>query len=103
LGTAAIVCLNPSSPPNCPPDNFAEVQVNGSVVGSVGSVTDGTVAGQAIMQLTTFDLGGYLVEGSNVITIVGQNGPSSWAGCPGACTYTQNPAGIIFGGTLTSN
>ena len=42
-----------------------------------------------------------LREGRNVITIVGQNGPASFAGggCGArGCTYTQNPAGVVFGG-----
>jgi hypothetical protein len=45
----------------------------------------------------------YLVEGANSITIVAENGPSSFTG--GACSpcpYAINTAGVVFGGTLTS-
>ena len=80
-------------------DNYAEVQVNGSVVGSVGSVTD-QARGQGF-QLSSFDLSTHLIPGTNTITIIGQNGPNSWPECYGPCTYAQNPAGVLFGGSLT--
>jgi hypothetical protein len=83
-------------------DNFAEVQVNGLFAGTTGSVTDISLSSLSQSVLTMIDLGPYLVEGVNTITIVGQNGPASFAGCPGFCTYAQNPAGVVFGGTLTS-
>jgi hypothetical protein len=161
LGNAQPVCLNATSPPNCPPgaflysfgagwglslaatpgalwvwgpditltapadlkrfvfvntfvvgaspagsisvavDDFAEIHVNGRVVGHTGSVTDVNAASQANSSLAAFDLAPYLVPGSNTIAVVGQNGPSSFAGCPSACTYNMNPAGVVFGGALT--
>jgi hypothetical protein len=81
-------------------DDFAEVDVNGIFVGAVGSITDVGAAGQAQSTLTAFDLSPYLVGGQNVITIRGQNGPPSFGGCPMACDYAQNPAGVVFGGSL---
>jgi hypothetical protein len=84
-------------------DDYAEVRVNGNTVGSTGSVTDESAAFQAQSSLKTIDLGSYLVEGANTITIVGQNGPASFAGgACSPCTYSVNTAGVLFGGTLTS-
>lgn len=164
MGTASVVCVTPTSPPNCPPnavvyqtgtnsgwqadtsalpnaywiwrgdvspyriadlefavfqksfflgsnptgaisiaaDDFAEVRVNGSPAGGMGSVTNVAIASRSQSALVTFDLGPYLVEGVNTITVIGQNGPASFASCYGACTYAQNTAGVVFGGTLTS-
>jgi hypothetical protein len=84
-------------------DDFAEVLVNGSVVGSTGSVTSFGAAYASQSSLETLDLSGYLVEGSNTITVVGQNGPASFTGgeCS-PCTYAMNTAGVVFGGSLSS-
>jgi hypothetical protein len=82
-------------------DDAAEVRVNGVVVGVAGSVTDISAASQANSSLTSFDLSPMLAAGTNTITIIGQNGPPSFAGCPGPCTYGMNPAGLVFGGTLS--
>jgi hypothetical protein len=82
-------------------DDFAEIHVNDVVVGSVGSITDKTAASASQSMLTVFALDAYLVDGANTITIVGQNGPPSFAGCAGACSYAQNPAGVVFGGGLS--
>ena len=81
-------------------DDYAEVHINGDVVGSVGSTTDKAAASAAQSALTTFDLGSHLVSGANTITIVARNGPASFA-CGSVCTYAQNPAGVVFGGRLT--
>ena len=81
-------------------DDFVEVRVNGTTVGTNGSTTDVTLAGQAQATPATFDLSPFLRAGDNTITVVGQNGPSSFAGCAGPCTYAQNPAAVLFGGTL---
>ena len=79
-------------------DDFAEVVVNGTVVGSVGSVSDASLAGPAQNALTSFDIAPYLVSGSNVVAVRAANGVF---GCgPGA--YACNPAGVVFGGELTS-
>jgi hypothetical protein len=163
VGTAALVCVTPDTPPNCPPgavsykpntaytwtadtsafptarwiwrgdvtpdasadlqiaifqksfvlganpagtiqiaaDDFAEVEVNGSDAGTTGSVTDIGISDQAQKHLTPFDLGAFLVEGTNTITVIGQNGPTSFNSCTGPCTYAQNQAGVVFGGVLT--
>ena len=39
--------------------------------------------------------------GRNVITIRAQNGSAFFSGCPTICTYATNPAGVVFGGSLT--
>lgn len=88
-------------------DDWAEVIVNGVVVPlpdgrlSVGSRTDPSVAGAAQTALVTFDLLPYLREGSNVISVHAANGPKEFAGSTVACTYAQNPAGVVFGGAIT--
>ena len=82
-------------------DDFAEVFVNGQSAGSIGSVTDLSAAGMANAAVTTFDITDLLFPGPNVITVAAQNGPATFAGCTPACTYAQNPAGVIFGGTIT--
>jgi hypothetical protein len=82
-------------------DDYAEVIVNGSVAGSIGSITDVFLAGAAQAALTSFDISAYLVPGTNTITVVGQNGPPWFAGFPGPTSYSQNPAGTVFGGTIT--
>jgi hypothetical protein len=97
-----VLGANPRGAIHIAADDFAEVQVNGSFAGSTGSVTDTTLSGPSQSVLSTIDLDPYLVEGDNTITIIGQNGPASFGGCLVACTYAQNPAGVVFGGTLTS-
>jgi hypothetical protein len=81
-------------------DDFAELRVNGTRIGSVGSVDNVSVAGAAQSSLARFDLTQYLVLGKNTISVTAENGPASFAGCAGACTYRQNPAGVVFGGSL---
>jgi hypothetical protein len=82
-------------------DDFAEVRVNDASAGMIGSVTMISLAGQANSTVTTFDLTPLLVPGENIISIAAQNGPASYAGCPGPCTYGMNPAGVAFAGTLS--
>jgi hypothetical protein len=82
-------------------DDMAEVRVNGNSVGTIGSVTDITLAAQANTSLKSFDLSAVLVPGTNTITVIAQNGPASYAGCANGCTYAMNPAGAVFGGSLT--
>ena len=79
-------------------DDFAEVIVNGTPVGTVGSVTDVSLAGPAQNSLTAFDIRAYLVPGNNVIAVRAANGVF---GC-GAGPYSCNPAGVVFGGVLWS-
>jgi len=84
-------------------DDFAAVFVNDVPVGTVGSISDVSVAWQSQTVGATFDLTLALRPGSNKIAVVGQNGPASFAGgCGGVgCTYAQNPAGVVFAGALT--
>jgi hypothetical protein len=86
------VGASPSGSIQMTADDYVEVRVNDTFVGSVGSVTTPTSA-----PLTTFDLSARLHAGPNTITVIAQNGPASFAGgCGGACTYAQNPAGVVF-------
>ena len=83
-------------------DDFAEAWVNGHRVGSVGSVVDPNQAG-AHNYLTTFDITKAVHRGVNIIAIRAQNGPASWSPyCTDTCTYAQNPAGVLFGGSVTT-
>jgi uncharacterized repeat protein (TIGR01451 family) len=79
-------------------DDFAELRVNGTVVGSRGSTTDAGLAGQASGSLgDAFDIRPFLTAGANTIVVRAQNG--TFGGC---CTYAQNPAGVVFGGSITA-
>jgi hypothetical protein len=82
-------------------DDAAEVRVNGVTIDTVGSVTDQSEAAISNSTLTTFDLSPRLRPGLNTITIAAQNGPASFASCPTSCTYMNNPAAVVFGGSLT--
>jgi HYR domain len=82
-------------------DDFAEVLVNGTVVGTTGSTTDFSVALAAANSLKEFDIRPYLTAGANTITIRGQNGIGAFGGCT-SCTYRQNPAGILVSGFINS-
>lgn len=78
-------------------DDFAEVRVNGVPVGSVGSTTNGSASSAAQSALKTFDLTPFLVLGHNHLTIRAANGAF---GCV-ATAYSCNPAGVVFGGSIT--
>jgi hypothetical protein len=87
-------------------DDFAELTVNGAVVGSVGSTTNPALAALAQSTSTCFDVTSFLLPGSNDITVNGQNGPKTFSpfqatGCNPSCSYKENPAGVTFGGTVT--
>ncbi len=84
-------------------DDFAEVVVNGVPVGATGSVTDPALAAAASSTLTTFDITSRLLVGDNRIVIQGINGPASFACGLGPCSYQQNPAGVVFGGLISSD
>ena len=73
-------------------DDYAEVRVNGAIVGSIGQ------SGPAYGGLTRFDLGPFLKPGTNTVAILARNGP--WCG---ACPFSQNPAGVVYGGTITTD
>ena len=93
--------LGPTGTISISADDKARVVVNGVDVDGVGSTTDETQAGLSNTMLTTFDLSTALHPGTNTITIAAQNGPASFGGCTGSCTYATNPAGVVFGGTLS--
>jgi hypothetical protein len=78
-------------------DDAARVIVNGIDVGGVGSVTTASTIGFPLM---TIDVSVALHPGTNTITVAAQNGPANFGGCATSCTYTMNPAGVVFGGTL---
>ena len=80
-------------------DDYAEIIVNGQLVGATGSILDASLGMKAQNTLRTFGIGSYLVQGTNHILIRAQNGPNKFAGC-GPCTYAQNSAGVVFGGTI---
>lgn len=77
-------------------DDYAEAIVNGTLVGTIGSLTDVHAAQSAQAALRTFDITSLLVSGKNVIAVRGKNGPY---GC-GNGQYGCNPAGVVFGGSL---
>jgi PEP-CTERM motif len=77
-------------------DDLAEVLVNGTPVGTTGSVTAESVARSAQSSLTTFDIASFLVAGTNVITVRAANGAFA---CD-AGLYSCNPAGLVFGGSV---
>jgi hypothetical protein len=78
-------------------DDSAAVIVNGTPVGSVGSTSNAAVAAAATNSLRTFDIGPYLIAGINVIAVNGANGNF---GCF-SVAYRCNPAGVVFGGSLS--
>ena len=79
-------------------DDFAQIRVNGTLIGAVGSIADGGFAGLAQSGLTQFDISDALHSGLNTIEIYAQNGNF----CPGGgeCAYSLNPGGVVFGGYL---
>lgn len=81
-------------------DDFAEIIINNQQVSSVGSITNVSVAASA-QQGKSFDITRYLVKGTNTFIIHAKNGPSSFALSKKPCTYSENPAGVVFGGYIT--
>ena len=84
-------------------DDFASVYVNGTLAGSTGSLSDESAAFQAQSALATFNIAPYLTAGQNTITISAENGPAYYAGSDPNPPYSVNTAGVVFGGTITSN
>jgi len=84
-------------------DDFAEVFVNGASAGTTGSITVYDTASNGQNIAVTIDLTPLLVQGVNVIAVAAQNGPSSFGTDCGeqGCTYAQNPAGVVFAGSLS--
>ena len=91
---------NPSGQIEIAVDDLAEVHVNGTLVGTIGSVSEVSVAFAGQQEATTFELSSFLRTGENTVTVIAQNGPPSFAGCPVSCAFASNTAGVVFGGVL---
>jgi hypothetical protein len=78
-------------------DDYATIYVNNIQVGTVGSITN--INHAANVNLHSFDISTYLQSGLNVIEISVQNGPDFFSGYQNA-NYSQNPAGVVFGGVF---
>ena len=81
-------------------DDSAELYVNDNLVGAIGSISNNSSASIAQSTLQNFDILSYLHTGDNFIQIKSVNGPDSFANVTNA-TYSQNPAGVVFGGSIT--
>ena len=93
---------NPTGTLSLAADDYAQVVVNGAVVGSIGSVSDIGAAWASHSGLTAFTLDPYLVEGTNTLAIEAQNGPPSFSQSTCApCSYAVNAAGVVFEGSLS--
>jgi hypothetical protein len=75
-------------------DDQAEVIVNGTAMGTVGSTSDYGLAWGAHDKPTTIDIKNALITGRNTITIRAANGAGGFAVCSN-CTYQQHPAGVV--------
>jgi hypothetical protein len=83
-------------------DDFAAVSVNGTAVGSIGSTADAGAASDTENTLHTFDVAPFLKPGENTITVKAQNGSPFFSPiCNDGCPYDENPAGVVFGGSLS--
>jgi hypothetical protein len=80
-------------------DDMAQVYVNGSLVGTTGSITNISVAFAAQSALKEFDITPFLVSGHNTIEVLAQNGPDAFSGVTDP-DYRQNSAGVVFGGAI---
>jgi hypothetical protein len=83
-------------------DDLSQVFVNGVSLGTYGSVTVSQQTSQN--SLKTYNILPELTAGLNTITIMGENGPGTFSayyvsGQP--VTYHINPAGVVFGGSIT--
>ena len=98
LEKSFVLGARPSGTMQIAVDDFAQVFVNHTSVGSLGSVVYVSVAWKAQNEPTVLDLTPALHAGSNTITVVAQNGPFA---CDAAqCPYSQDPAGVVFDGTF---
>ena len=82
-------------------DDYVELRVNGSLAGSVGSISNPALSGGAQSALAQFNVLPWLVTGTNTFAFTAQNGPDSFSGVSNA-TYAQNPAAVVFGGSITA-
>jgi len=87
-------------------DDFAAVLVNGTSIGTTGSVTNESAASAAQNALKTFPIPKSALDVSPSVVLIeirARNG--SFGGCnpvsnPTNCTYSTNPAGVVFGGSI---
>lgn len=79
-------------------DDYAEVRVNGSLVGSIGATTG--VGGPR--PLRSFNILPFLRQGANDIEVKAKNGLFPDFPCSNCATYGTNPAGVVFGGRITA-
>lgn len=78
-------------------DDYAEVRINGTLVGTVGSLA--CCGGPR--PLRSFNILPFLRQGANDFEIKAKN--ADYPDFPCACaTYGENPAGVVFGGRLTA-
>ena len=82
-------------------DDLARFKINGTWVGRWGSVSKLTKAGRASARLKSFDITTLLTQGVNRLSVWVKNGPNWFAGCS-PCSYAQNPAGVVFGFSITT-
>ena len=78
-------------------DDAAQVVVNGTFIGAIGSVEDIRKATDAQNRLHKFDITKFLVAGRNQITIRLVNGPFGGE----IDDYSNRPSGVVFGGFAT--
>ncbi|MGK2962325.1 MAG: hypothetical protein ACSLFK_09300 [Gemmatimonadaceae bacterium] len=76
-------------------DDSAAIFVNGSQAGSVGGTGAGAPDEKGLLR--SFNITAYLQPGMNTITVVGFNGNFGCQTGPFSC----NPAGVVFGGSIT--
>jgi len=82
-------------------DDKATIWVNGILVGTIGSTTDPTLASYAQNNIQHFPIATALVTGKNIVTVLLENGPATFGGCPVPDDYSCNPSGVVYGGTAT--
>jgi hypothetical protein len=75
-------------------DDYAELFVNGHLVGRYGSITSLPDALAAQSALKEIDITSVLSSGESTINVFAPNGPGDFNGCRN-CRYTQSPAGVV--------
>lgn len=82
-------------------DDWAQVSVNGAIIGTVGSTTEPQTARDAQAPPRALDLSAALVPGQNTIRVWVKNGPGAFAGGCEPCLWSQNGVWVYFGGSIT--
>jgi hypothetical protein len=77
-------------------DDLARFKINGTWVGRWGSVSNFSKAARANAKLKSFDITPFLRQGVNRLSVWAKNGPNWFGGCS-PCSYSENPAGVVFG------